>query len=112
MADSQDWRGASDKTYNYDINDRGSLPVRDQIGNFIFAKRAGGAWKAIYVGQGNLRDCHQAALNEGCVQLKAATHFHHHLNEIETDRLNEAQDILEGQPDANAPGGCNEARGD
>lgn len=107
MAQSHEWRGASKNTYSYSIHDRGSLPERDQIGNYVFAKLTNGEWNAIYVGQGNLRECHQSALGVGCVQLKAASHFHYHLNENEKERLAEEKDLLDGHAEAHAPGGCN-----
>ncbi len=116
MAESFDWPGASGRTYKYAIHDLDWVPAPNQDGNYIFARSTGTTltgitWHAIYVGQGDLRDRRQAALDEGCVQRKGATHRHCHLNAREEERLAEEEDVLEGNPEAYVPDGCNERRG-
>ena len=111
MADTLNWRGASGKTYAYSRHGLDWVPAADQDGNYIFAKFAGGTYYAVYVGQGDLRSRRQAALDEGCVQKKGATQFHCHRNSNKDARLAEESDVLEGNPEAYAPTGCNERAG-
>ena len=105
------WPGASGKAYNYFVHDLSWNPRRGQDGNYIFARQIPSGWEAVYVGQGDLRDRKDAAISDGCVTEKGATHFHCHLNADEQSRLAEEEDVLEGNTEAYTPTGCNEKRG-
>ena len=107
MADTHDWPGASGQTYTYYIHDLNWVPKADQDGNYIFARQEGGVSYAVYVGQGDLKSRRQAALDEGCVTRKGATHYHCHNNSDRNARLAEESDIIEGNPETKAPKGCN-----
>ena len=105
------WEGVSGKQYIYMTFELLHEPPKDTTGNYIFAKQSSsGTWSAVYVGQGNLRDRYDAALQEGCVTDKDATHYHYHTDNqsSETDRLREESDIIEGNSECKASrGGCN-----
>ena len=55
-------------------------PSSGQHGNYIFAKAVNSVWQPVYIGQGDLQARYNAALREGCVTSKGATHYHEHLN--------------------------------
>lgn len=105
--DSVDWPGQSGKTYRYDVHEVGWRPNSGQDGNYIFAKVVGGVWNAVYVGQGDLQTRYDAAINEGCVTNKGATHYHVHLNADKGTRQAEETDVINGNPECNWPVGCN-----
>ena len=111
MAEKLSWRGASGKQYEYTRHNLEWVPAANQDGNYIFAKYSGNTYYAVYVGQGDLQDRRKAALDEGCVQTKGATQFHCHLNSSKDARLAEERDVLEGNPEAYVPSGCNEKTG-
>lgn len=101
------WPGSSGTTYTYHVNQLPWRPDAGQEGNYIFAKVVNGVWKAVYIGQGILRDRYDAALQEGCVSTKGATHYHAHLNASASARLSEEQDLIDGRPECIWPTGCN-----
>ena len=104
------WKGESGKRYIYRTFEMPHKPPEDTKGNYIFAEQLGnGTWFAIYVGQGDLRDRYNAALREGCVTEKGATHYHYHTNNQSSvvKRLREENDIIEGNPECESPLGCN-----
>ena len=101
------WRGQSGKTYTYYIAELPWRPAPDQDGNYIFAKLINGIWHAVYIGQGDLQDRYDAALNESCVSRKGATHYHRHLNSSAESRRQEESDLIAGNPECKHPNGCN-----
>ena len=111
MAEKANWVGGSGKSYSYAINTINWIPTADQDGNYIFAKEAGGAWKAVYVGEGDLKTRRLDHINEGCVIRKGATHFHCHSNANKTARKDEETDVLKGNQEGYLPTGCNVKRG-
>ena len=110
MTESALWLGASGHEYKYFVHDLDFEPDENQDGNYVFAESTVDGWRAVYVGQGDLKDRKAAALNEGCVTRKGATHFHCHLNGSQPDRLKEEGDVLNGNPEAFEPNGCNSPR--
>jgi hypothetical protein len=102
-----EWRGASGEPYKYYVYDLSADLDPGQSGNYIVARRVSDGWEAVYVGQGDLHDRKNAAMNEGCVIRKGATHFHCHVNNDESGRLAEEADVLAGNPEAYTPRGCN-----
>ncbi len=108
MPDTFEWRGGSRQKYKYFIAKLPWRPAANQDGNYIFAKKISGIWHAVYVGQGDLQDRYDAALKEGCVTRKGATHYHRHLNGLAADRRSEESDIIAGNPECRSPTGCND----
>ena len=108
-----DWRGRSGKTYSFGVFPLGT-PMRDQDGNYIFARRqADGTCMPIYIGQGNLR-CRTDLEHHHkgpCIVSKGATEVHAHLNPSEPGRVAEEADILAAHSQAYEPQGCNERPG-
>ena len=103
------WRGESGTHYQFGEHQLPHNPP-DRTGNYIFAKRhPNGYWLAVYVGEGNLRDRYNAAIKEGCVTRKEATHYHFHTrNEnLPYTRGKEESDIIEGNTECKHPRGCN-----
>jgi hypothetical protein len=102
-----EWLGASGTRYKYYVYELSHDLGSGQDGNYILAREITGGWEAVYVGQGDLEARKTAAMNEGCVTQKGATHFHCHLNPDESARLAEESDVLAGNPEAYEPRGCN-----
>jgi hypothetical protein len=101
------WRGSSGDRYDYHVLPLGFL-AKNVLGNYIFARRkASSRWDAVYVGQGLLRaDISDHFLGRE-IRDKAVTHVHFRENPIESARRIEMADILDGNPEAYAPEGCN-----
>ena len=109
MADAPkvDWPGGSGQQYTYSVYDLDWVPSANQDGNYVFARPAGAGWEAVYIGQGDLQTRSAAHLDEGCVTDKGSTSFQCHLNSTESARLAEEADMLDGNPVAYEPTGCN-----
>ena len=102
------WTGLSAQKYTYYMHQLPWRPSADQTGNYIFAKVVNEVvWNAVYIGQGILQDRYDAALDEGCVSSKGATHYHEHLNGDADARRSEEQDLIDGRPECHWPTGCN-----
>ena len=103
------WDGISGEEYEYMTFKMPHKPPKDVRGNYIFAKRVDGVWHAVYVGQGILRQRYDAAIREGCVTRKGATHYHYHTDHrwSRSDREDEESDIIEGNLECKKPIGCN-----
>lgn len=103
------WHGISETAYRYLIYGIRRKPSPGKHGNYIFAKKVKGEWKAVYIGQGNLRDRHDDAMEEECVTENGATHYHVHSNTDKDARLKEEADLINGNPECWVEnGGCNE----
>ena len=100
------WTGNSGAQYEYTVHELPWQPPA-YTGNYIFAKQVNGIWHAVYIGQGDLQDRYAAAMREGCVTEKGATHYHEHLNYDETARWGEERDLITGNPECKQPNGCN-----
>lgn len=102
------WEGASGKTYQYILRPLHTSPPSGK-GNYIFAKKVQDSFDAVYVGQGDLPERYDAAMDEGCVQKRGATHYCYHTRNANsrTDRQDEELDIIKGHPECKAPNGCN-----
>ncbi len=108
MADNTTrWPGRSGAEYTYFIEELPWRPRAGQEGNYIFAKVEQGTWVPIYVGHGDLQARYDAALLEGCIKMKGATHYHVHLNSSVASRVAEERDVIEGNPACQWPKGCN-----
>jgi hypothetical protein len=103
------WPGASGAKYLYYVYPRHPSINSGQDGNYIYArKNQQGQWVPVYIGQGDLStrattNHHQIA----CIDSKAATHVHLHLNAGKKERLAEEQDLLAHFTNAYDPNGCN-----
>ena len=92
------WFGASGRTYSYFVNE-GELVGnwRDSPGNYIFARRAPGGWRPVYIGEteslkAEITDSHPRLL---CARQEGFTHIHAHIGSEDTDaRRREVEDIL------------------
>ena len=106
---THNWQGASGKTYRYYIYPRHPTITEGQVGNYIYTKRdSEGVWVPVYIGQGDLSiRAHEEHQQIGCINGKGTTHIHAHLNEKETDRLAEEDDLLAYYTQAYSPTGCN-----
>jgi len=101
------WRGSSGDLYDYEVLPLGTR-IHDTLGNYIFARRNEcGRWDAIYVGQGRLTGDLSTHFLGKEIRDKAATHIHFRENPVESARLIEMADIMEGNPETYAPEGCN-----
>ena len=107
MSETTYWQGKSGQSYTYTVHPLSWRPGANQDGNYIFAKVVNGVWKAVYIGQGDLQERYDAALREGCVQMKSATHYHERLNNSVTAREQEENDLISGNPECEWPVGCN-----
>ena len=107
MTDSVNWKGASGASYVYSVHKLPWRPAANQKGNYIFAKAVNNYWHPVYIGQGDLQERYDAALKEGCVRDKAATHYHVHTQNDKAARENEESDLIAGNPKCKWPEGCN-----
>lgn len=107
MSEAVDWPGASGSSYTYHVHQLPWRPSAEQDGNYIFAKFVSGVWYAVYIGEGDLQSRYDAALREGCVKEKGATHYLSHLNSTKSARRKEEDDLITGNPECNWPTGCN-----
>jgi len=74
------WQGVSGKKYSYEYYSLGTS-FKEEPGNYIFARIAGGKWQAVYIGEaGNLRGRFADRYKEECIQKYGATHIHAHLS--------------------------------
>lgn len=106
------WVGASGKRYTMEAFSL-ETEVRPEInGNYIFGelyKNSDGTPKirAIYIGEGNLRDRIRYRIEEGRVQKKGCNCFCAMINEDEQSRKAIESDLLAANENAYEPIGCN-----
>ncbi len=96
MAETHRWTGKSGNGYTYYVYEIGH-PMQDKDGNYIYAKAdTYGTWQPVYIGQGNLRDRSDTGSHHkgGCINRNEATHFHAHLNALQSSRQAEELDLL------------------
>lgn len=98
------WKGASGNSYPYGVY---GFDTRwnDKAGNYIFASRANGTWKATYVGQTESFLDRLPNHNEiDCARRNGATHVHAHTNNggEEVRKAEEADLIKAHQPPCNS----------
>ncbi|MBA7608183.1 hypothetical protein ES703_15359 [subsurface metagenome] len=100
------WEGGSGKQYKYWVY---PLPHHfpSQLGNYIFAKTEGTQCLAVYIGEGDLEDRVSNHHRADCIRSKGATHIHARKNEDDRARKAEESDLLDGNPEAYEPTGCN-----
>ena len=111
MAEQWGWRGASGASYGYWVVGIGTR-LRPVTGNYIFAKRSlSGGWNAVYVGQGDLAVRTDLSRHFKGILIRSlgATHVHIRENASENERVIEKADVLDGNPEAFPPTGCNES---
>ena len=102
------WKGKSGNEYTYHIYSKQSTFKPNQDGNYIFAKQAFNSWKAVYIGQGDLKTRTQDETHLKCANKKEFTHYHVRLNNNESNRLSEETDMIQGNLEClEQNGGCN-----
>ncbi len=94
MAPTHEWRGKSGAYYRYYVYRIGAR-MKDEKGNYIYAKQRGQSWEPVYIGQGNLKDRSDTGSHHkgSCIALNGATHFHAHLNALQSSRRAEELDL-------------------
>lgn len=90
------WHGKK-QSYRYNVYLIGSAAIPAGDGNYVYAKRYGTSWKPVYIGQGDLKDRSDLDSHHkgGCIRRNGATHFHAHLNSLESRRRAEEKDLLD-----------------
>lgn len=103
------WIGISGKAYSYELVPLHAAAPPPSKGNYIFSNERPEPKEAVYVGEGHLPDRYAAALKEGCIILRGATHYSYHTRNAhdEAARKKEELDIIDGNPECLAPTGCN-----
>jgi len=115
MSNTHQWKGYSNETYKTSIHPlenilnihEGPFTPNDK-GFFIFAKFQDNVWKAIQIGEGNLKECIIKIRDKGEVLRKGATHVHVFIDEREYNRGKAVSDLLLNYKEAYKPIGCNE----
>lgn len=103
------WRGESGELYEYAVFEMPFEPDANNDGNYIFAKCVGDDdWQPVYIGQGELKDAYNRAIEKGCVQKHGATHYHMFIEADMLRREAEEADLIKGYPQCMEPDGCNE----
>lgn len=106
------WTGKSGTKYTFHAYPILQIFNANQDGNYIFAILENGAYRPIYIGEGNLADRSSDQHHKyACIKSRGATHFHAQLNGVEKDRKAEESDLLAAYTQAYAPTGCNEKIG-
>lgn len=105
------WKGASGQTYKMDAYSL-DTKVNDGIcGNYIFGElyyeNGMAKIRAIYIGEGVLKDRIEYRIDEGRVQKKGCNCFCAMINEDEKSRKAIESDLLAANPCAYVPNGCN-----
>ncbi len=95
MADTCEWRGASERKYTYGIYSMDTV-WNDVPGNYIFAKRTAPArWTAAYIGETDSLKNRLPNHNElPCVRRNGGTHIHAHVSSNAQSRLDEEADLM------------------
>lgn len=106
------WIGASGKAYEMNAWSLDVSITPGICGNYIFGemyRNEDGRLKikAIYIGEGNLKDRIDFRINEGRVQRKGCNCFCAMVNENEESRKAIEEDLLAANPDSYEPIGCN-----
>ncbi len=105
------WPGGSGKTYTFDLHPISVTVNPGYSGNYIFTKKEGNKWLAVYIGEGDLKGRTTAHLSEGQIIKKGATHLCLRVNNNEKQRFDDETDLLAGNIEAYEPIGCNVKKG-
>ncbi|MCG8561525.1 MAG: hypothetical protein MI824_17130 [Hyphomicrobiales bacterium] len=88
------WKGQSGRQYKYYVHDLDTR-WKDAPGNYIFAKKSGQGWVAIYVGETeSLRDRIPNHEKWSCARRNGVTHIHAHVNNGGMAKRREEEDDL------------------
>ncbi len=107
-----DWIGASGRKYQMKACSLDTLVKPNICGNYIFGEMyrdTDGLNKirAIYIGEGILKERIEYRINEGRVQRKGCNCFCAMVNEDEKRRKEIEEDLLAANPNSYEPNGCN-----
>lgn len=90
------WPGASGKQYTYEVYNLNSK-VPPIAGNYIFARRNGLSWQAIYVGEAsNFAERIPHHEKWECAEINGVTNIHIRVNADDAARRNEESDLIRG----------------
>ncbi|WP_125910908.1 hypothetical protein [Bacteroides timonensis] len=102
------WTGGSGKKYEFETYSLDAEFVPGIEGNYIFAKPIGdGKIRAVYIGEGVLKDRIEFRINEGRVQPKGCDRVCVMVNPDAANRKFIEEDLLSSNTNAYAPLGCN-----
>lgn len=101
------WTGISGKQYQFGVYPK-DTKFKELDGNYIFAKETLSGWKAVYIGEGDLKTRTQDPEHLKCAESKGFTHYHVHININEESRKLEETDLIHGNNECLYEyGGCN-----
>lgn len=107
-----DWYGKSGTRHSMDMIPLADGPPEDVEGVYVICRREGGDhFTAVYIGEGILRERWSAHLHKGCVTEKGATHICWKIDSKMVSRVVDERDLLDGNPEAYVPQGCNVKEG-
>jgi acetyltransferase len=101
------WQGASGQRYRFEVYPLDQGIEQAEPGIYIFARRSGEGWEAIYIGQGELKVDVAYKTLDRCIGEKHATHVHLHVDGSEEQRRAACADLLAAHIEAYEPHGCN-----
>ena len=103
------WLGAYGARYTYCIHDiEHWTPPEGRLGNVIYAKFVGGFWVPVFVAGGVYDPSRLNGPYDDSIRKKGVTHVHWHASNTINECVVEAKDILDGNPEAYSPLGCND----
>jgi len=97
------WKGRSGQNYIYTVYSM-NTSWNDVSGNYIFARRQGNYWVAVYIGQTSSFQNRLPNHNElNCAKQHGATHIHAHVNSNgeQARKAEETDLVLQNQPPCN-----------
>lgn len=103
------WKGKSGKVYSFDAYTLDTAFSEGVDGNYIFAKPISGSEsiRAVYIGEGTLKERIAFRINEGRVQEKGCDRVCVMMNSSEESRKQIEEDLLANNITAYEPIGCN-----
>ncbi|MSO66147.1 MAG: hypothetical protein EXQ85_10235 [Alphaproteobacteria bacterium] len=110
MLETEKWYGASGRGWVFTVS---ALPCAvepaGRNGNFVFCRRDGNRWRAIYIGEGELETTVATLQRDSCVAGKGATHVHWRFTGGGPPMRGEIDaDLRAGNAECRAPSGCNQ----
>ncbi|HYB09151.1 MAG TPA: hypothetical protein VEJ16_05745 [Alphaproteobacteria bacterium] len=107
------WRGGTGRAFDFFAFPLPCVLRPNLFGVYIFARREGQDWQAIFIGQHkNLRAAVDDGQRDPCILQKGSSHvFVRDKEASEQDRIALVRDLLAGHPEALAPHGCTPSDG-
>ncbi len=101
------WIVSNNKSYTFKDYSIDHVFDDKLVGNYIFAKRYNNRLKAIYIGEGEIKNRVSYRINDGCVIRKGADVICVMENYNESSRKQIESDLLATNIDSYSPTGCN-----